>query len=166
MSAIEQMLRDVAWDELDILVIDVPPGTVTPNLPCHSALRLLARVVSTSGFGTDRCAQGPDMFRKVNVPLLGIIENMSHFICTSWGAMIYSVMAALAPGRQIVPFLGEVPLEMAGQTPSDEGTPVVASQPDSVHAQHYSNRRRCFKSWTGRLLRRCQKSSLNSSNTV
>jgi ATP-binding protein involved in chromosome partitioning len=84
--------------------------------------------------------KGLNMFRKVNVPLLGIIENMSHFLCTECGARheIFGNGGARAEAAKLgVPFLGEVPLEMAIRATSDEGTPIVASQPDSPHATHY-----------------------------
>jgi ATP-binding protein involved in chromosome partitioning len=84
--------------------------------------------------------KGLNMFRKVNVPLLGIIENMSHFLCTECGARheIFGNGGARAEAAKLgVPFLGEVPLEMAIRATSDEGTPIVASQPDSPHAAHY-----------------------------
>ena len=80
------------------------------------------------------------MFRKVNVPLLGIVENMSHFLCTECGARheIFGNGGAKAEAAKLgVPFLGEVPLEMAIRATSDEGAPIVASQPNSPHSEHY-----------------------------
>ena len=80
------------------------------------------------------------MFRKVNVPLLGIVENMSHFICTDCGARhdVFGNGGARAEAAKLgVPFLGEIPLEMAIRATSDEGKPIVASQPDSPHTKHY-----------------------------
>jgi ATP-binding protein involved in chromosome partitioning len=76
----------------------------------------------------------------VNVPLLGIVENMSHFLCADCGARhdIFGYGGAAAEAEKLgVPFLGEVPLEMAIRATSDDGTPIVASQPDSPHAAHY-----------------------------
>ena len=84
--------------------------------------------------------KGLNMFRKVNVPLLGIIENMSHFLCTECGARheVFGNGGARAEAAKLgVPFLGEVPLEMEIRATSDDGTPIVASQPDSPHAAHY-----------------------------
>lgn len=142
MSAIEQMLRDVAWDKLDILVIDMPPGTGDAQLTLSQRAALAgAIIVSTpQDLALIDARKGLNMFRKVNVPLVGIIENMSHFLCTECGARheIFGNGGAKAEAAKLgVPFLGEVPLEMAIRATSDEGTPIVASQPDSPHADHY-----------------------------
>ncbi|MFL2845442.1 MAG: P-loop NTPase [Candidatus Puniceispirillaceae bacterium] len=142
MSAIEQMLRDVAWDQLDILVIDMPPGTGDAQLTLSQRAALAgAIIVSTpQDLALIDARKGLNMFRKVNVPLLGIVENMSHFLCTECGARheIFSNGGAKAEAAKLgVPFLGEVPLEMAIRATSDEGMPVVASQPDSPHSDHY-----------------------------
>ena len=142
MSAIEQMLRDVAWDKLDILVIDMPPGTGDAQLTLSQRAALAgAIIVSTpQDLALIDARKGLNMFRKVNVPLVGIIENMSHFLCTECGARheIFGNGGAKAEAAKLgVPFLGEVPLEMAIRVTSDEGMPIVASQPDSPHADHY-----------------------------
>ncbi len=142
MSAIEQMLRDVAWNELDILVIDMPPGTGDAQLTLSQRAALAgAIIVSTpQDLALLDARKGLNMFRKVNVPLLGIVENMSHFLCSNCGARheIFGNGGAKAEAVKLgVPFLGEVPLEMAIRATSDEGTPIVASQPDSAHASHY-----------------------------
>lgn len=142
MSAIEQMLRDVAWDKLDILVIDMPPGTGDAQLTLSQRAALAgAIIVSTpQDLALIDARKGLNMFRKVNVPLVGIIENMSHFLCTECGARheIFGNGGAKAEAAKLgVPFLGEIPLEMAIRATSDEGTPIVASQPDSPHADHY-----------------------------
>ena len=142
MSAIEQMLRDVAWDGLDILVIDMPPGTGDAQLTLSQRAALAGAVIVSTpqDLALIDARKGLNMFRKVNVPLLGIVENMSHFICNSCGERhdIFGHGGARAEAAKLgVPFLGEVPLEMAIRATSDDGTPIVASQPDSVHAQHY-----------------------------
>jgi ATP-binding protein involved in chromosome partitioning len=142
MSAIEQMLRDVAWDKLDILVIDMPPGTGDAQLTLSQRAALAgAIIVSTpQDLALIDARKGLNMFRKVNVPLIGIIENMSHFLCTECGARheIFGNGGAKAEAAKLgVPFLGEVPLEMTIRATSDEGMPIVASQPDSPHADHY-----------------------------
>ena len=142
MSAIEQMLRDVAWDGLDILVIDMPPGTGDAQLTLSQRAKLAGAVIVSTpqDLALIDARKGLNMFRKVNVPLLGIIENMSHFLCTDCGARhdIFGHGGAAAEAEKLgVPFLGEVPLEMAIRATSDDGTPVVASQPDSQHAAHY-----------------------------
>ena len=142
MSAIEQMLRDVAWDNLDILVIDMPPGTGDAQLTLSQRAALAgAIIVSTpQDLALIDARKGLNMFRKVNVPLIGIIENMSHFLCTACGARheIFGNGGAKAEASKLgVPFLGEVPLEMTIRATSDEGMPIVASQPNSPHADHY-----------------------------
>jgi len=142
MSAIEQMLRDVAWDGLDILVIDMPPGTGDAQLTLSQRAKLAGAVIvpTPQDLALIDARKGLNMFRKVNVPLLGIIENMSHFLCTDCGARhdIFGHGGAAAEAEKLgAPFLGEVPLEMAIRTTSDDGNPIVASQPDSQHAAHY-----------------------------
>jgi ATP-binding protein involved in chromosome partitioning len=142
MSAIEQMLRDVAWDGLDILVIDMPPGTGDAQLTLSQRAKLAGAVIVSTpqDLALIDARKGLNMFRKVNVPLLGIIENMSHFLCTDCGARhdIFGHGGAAAEAEKLgVPFLGEVPLEMAIRATSDDGTPIVASQPESPHAEHY-----------------------------
>ena len=142
MSAIEQMLRDVAWDGLDILVIDMPPGTGDAQLTLSQRAKLAGAVIVSTpqDLALIDARKGLNMFRKVNVPLLGIVENMSHFLCTDCGSRhdIFGHGGAAAEAEKLgVPFLGEVPLEMAIRATSDDGTPIVASQPDSPHAAHY-----------------------------
>jgi ATP-binding protein involved in chromosome partitioning len=142
MSAIEQMLRDVAWGELDFLVIDMPPGTGDAQLTISQRAKLAGAVIVSTpqDLALIDARKGLNMFRKVNVPLLGIIENMSYFLCTDCGARhdIFGHGGAAAEAEKLgVPFLGEVPLEIVIRTTSDDGTPVVASQPQSQHADHY-----------------------------
>jgi len=142
MSAIEHMLRDVAWDGLDILVIDMPPGTGDAQLTLSQRAKLAGAVIVSTpqDLALIDARKGLNMFRKVNVPLLGIVENMSHFLCTDCGARhdIFGHGGAAAEAEKLgVPFLGEVPLEMAIRATSDDGTPIVASQPESPHAEHY-----------------------------
>ena len=142
MSAIEQMLRDVAWGDLDILVIDMPPGTGDAQLTLSQRAKLAGAVIVSTpqDLALIDARKGLNMFRKVNVPLLGIVENMSHFLCTACGARheIFGHGGAAAEAKKLgVPFLGEVPLEMAIRATSDDGTPIVASQPESSHAAHY-----------------------------
>ncbi|MDC0477018.1 Mrp/NBP35 family ATP-binding protein [Alphaproteobacteria bacterium] len=142
MSAIEQMLRDVAWDGLDILVIDMPPGTGDAQLTLSQRAKLAGAVIVSTpqDLALIDARKGLNMFRKVNVPLLGIVENMSHFLCTDCGARheIFGHGGAAAEAKKLgVPFLGEVPLEMAIRATSDDGTPIVVSQPESQHAAHY-----------------------------
>jgi ATP-binding protein involved in chromosome partitioning len=142
MSAITQMLRDVAWGTLDILVVDMPPGTgdaqltLAQNVPLKGAI-----IISTpQDLSLIDARRGLAMFKKVNVPVLGIVENMSYFQCPHCGTRsdIFGHGGARQEAERLaVPFLGEVPLHMSIRVTSDSGTPVVESEPDGPHAAIY-----------------------------
>jgi ATP-binding protein involved in chromosome partitioning len=142
MSAITQMLRDVAWGTLDILVVDMPPGTgdaqltLAQNVPLKGAI-----IISTpQDLSLIDARRGLAMFRKVNVPVLGIVENMSYFQCPHCGTQsdIFGHGGARHEAERLgVPFLGEIPLHMSIRATSDSGTPVVESEPDGPHAAIY-----------------------------
>ena len=142
MSAITQMLRDVVWGSLDILVVDMPPGTgdaqltLAQNVPLKGAV-----IVSTpQDLALIDARRGIAMFRKVNVPVLGIVENMSYFQCPQCGTRsdIFGHGGARHEAERLgVPFLGEVPLHMAIRATSDAGTPVVESERGGPHAAIY-----------------------------
>jgi ATP-binding protein involved in chromosome partitioning len=141
-SALTQMLRDVDWGELDVLVIDMPPGTGDVQLTMAQQVPLAgAIIVSTpQDLALIDARKGLNMFRKVDVPVLGIIENMSYFICPKCGERsdIFGHGGARDEAAKLgVPFLGSVPLHMDIRATSDDGRPIVASSPDSVHAQIY-----------------------------
>ena len=142
MSALEQMLKDVAWDNLDVLIIDMPPGTGDAQLTLSQRAELAGAVIVSTpqDLALIDARKGLNMFLKVNVPVLGLIENMSHFICPSCGERsdIFGHGGAKKEAETLgMPFLGEVPLQMAIRATSDEGTPIVASQPESEQAQRY-----------------------------
>ena len=142
MSAIEQMLRDVSWDNLDVLVIDMPPGTGDAQLTLSQRAALSGAVIVSTpqDLALIDARKGLNMFHKVNVPVLGIVENMSHFVCPDCGGRhdIFGHGGATAEAARIgAPFLGEIPLEMTIRATSDAGTPVVAENPDGPHAAHY-----------------------------
>ena len=142
MSALEQMLRDVAWDGLDILVIDMPPGTGDAQLSLSQRATLAGAVIVSTpqDLALIDARKGLNMFKKVNVPLLGIVENMSFFSCPDCGSRhnIFGHGGAADEAKKLgVPFLGEVPLEMDIRETSDAGKPIIASAPDSPHAAHY-----------------------------
>jgi len=144
MSALEQMLRDVAWGDPDILIIDMPPGTGDAQLTLSQRAKLAGAVIVSTpqDLALIDARKGLNMFRKVNVPVLGIIENMSYFICPSCGenSHIFGHGGAEAEARKLgLPFLGKIPLEMEIRATADAGTPIVASQPDSSHAEAYRN---------------------------
>jgi len=142
MSAITQLLRDVAWGELDVLVCDLPPGTgdtqltMSQNVPLSGAV-----IVSTpQDIALLDAKKGLNMFRKVDVPVLGIIENMSYFSCPHCGERteIFSHGGARREAERFgVEFLGEIPLDIAIRETSDGGQPIVVSQPQSPHAAAY-----------------------------
>ncbi len=142
MSAIRQMLWDVAWGELDVLVVDMPPGTGDAQLTLAQQVPLRGVVIVSTpqDLALIDARRGIAMFKKVDVPALGIIENMSYFQCPECGTrsdIFGHGGARLEAERLKVPFLGEIPLHMSIRTSSDEGTPVVESEPDGVHAAIY-----------------------------
>ena len=142
MSAITQMLRDVAWGTLDILVVDMPPGTGDAQLTLAQNVPLKGAVIISTpqDLSLIDARRGLAMFKKVNVPVLGIVENMSYFQCPECGTRsdIFGHGGARHEAERLgVPFLGEIPLHMSIRTTSDEGNPVVASEPDGPHAAIY-----------------------------
>ena len=144
MSALEQMLRDVAWGDPDILIIDMPPGTGDAQLTLSQRAQLAGAVIVSTpqDLALIDARKGLNMFNKVNVPVLGIIENMSFFVCPSCGeeSHIFGHGGAEAEASRLgLPFLGKIPLEMDIRINADAGTPIVASQPDSPHNAAYKN---------------------------
>ena len=142
MSALNQMLREVAWGELDVLVVDMPPGTGDAQLTMAQNVPLAGAVIVSTpqDLALIDARKGLNMFNKVNVPVLGIVENMSYFICPDCGGRhdIFGHGGARDEAARIgVPFLGEVPLAMPIRETSDAGLPVVATAPDGPHAKVY-----------------------------
>jgi len=140
MSAIQQMLRDVNWGELDILVVDLPPGTGDAQLTMAQQVPLSGAVIVSTpqDIALLDARKGLNMFRKVDVPVLGIVENMSYFRCPHCGerSEIFSHGGARREAEKLgTDFLGEVPLDIAIRETSDDGHPIVVSQPDSEHAK-------------------------------
>ncbi|MFD1694706.1 iron-sulfur cluster carrier protein ApbC [Roseibium aestuarii] len=141
-SALTQMLREVAWGELDVLVVDMPPGTGDAQLTMAQQVPLAGAVIVSTpqDLALIDARKGLNMFRRVDVPVLGIVENMSYFLCPDCGGRhdIFGHGGARKEAEKLgVPFLGEVPLDMAIRENSDNGTPVVVSAPDSDHARIY-----------------------------
>ena len=142
MSALNQFLREVEWGELDVLVVDMPPGTgdaqltMAQNVPLSGAV-----IVSTpQDLSLIDARRGMAMFKQVNVPLLGVVENMSYFVCPHCGGR--SDIFAHGGARHEAeahgaPFLGEIPLDMTIRETSDGGQPIVVSAPTSPQAQAY-----------------------------
>jgi ATP-binding protein involved in chromosome partitioning len=142
MSAITQMLRDVAWGTLDVLVVDMPPGTGDAQLTLAQNVPLKGAVIISTpqDLSLIDARRGLAMFKKVNVPVLGIVENMSYFQCPHCGTRsdIFGHGGARHEAERLgVPFLGEIPLHMSIRATSDSGTPVVESEPDGPYAAIY-----------------------------
>ncbi|MBO9122897.1 MULTISPECIES: iron-sulfur cluster carrier protein ApbC [unclassified Rhizobium] len=141
-SALMQMLREVAWGELDVLVVDMPPGTGDAQLTMAQQVPLAGAVIVSTpqDLALIDARKGLNMFKKVEVPVLGIVENMSYFIAPDTGARydIFGHGGARAEADRIgVPFLGEVPLTINIREASDAGTPLVASEPNGIVAGIY-----------------------------
>ena len=142
MSALTQMLREVEWGTLDIMVVDMPPGTGDAQLTMAQQVPLKGSVIVSTpqDLALIDARRGIAMFKRVNVPVLGIVENMSTFICPKCGERsdIFGHGGARREAERLgVPFLGEVPLDMSIRETSDAGLPIVASQPDGPHAKAY-----------------------------
>jgi ATP-binding protein involved in chromosome partitioning len=142
MSAITQMLRDVEWGTLDVMVVDMPPGTGDAQLTMAQQVPLKGAVIVSTpqDLALIDARRGIAMFRRVNVPVLGIVENMSYFLCPHCGerSEIFGYGGARHEAERLdVPFLGEVPLDMEIREKSDAGLPVVAIAPDGPHAKIY-----------------------------
>jgi ATP-binding protein involved in chromosome partitioning len=143
-SALEQMLRDVQWGDLDVLVVDMPPGTGDAQLTLAQRVALAGAVIVSTpqDIALVDARKGLNMFRKVAVPVLGFVENMSFFLCPHCGerSEIFGHGGARQEADKLgVPFLGEVPLHLDIRTTSDSGHPIVVAQPDSPYAQIYKN---------------------------
>ena len=141
-SALTQMLREVEWGTLDVMVVDMPPGTGDAQLTMAQQVPLKGAVIVSTpqDLALIDARRGIAMFRRVNVPVLGIVENMSYFQCPECGTRsdIFGHGGARHEAeRQGVPFLGEVPLHMTIREKSDAGLPVVATEPDGPHAKAY-----------------------------
>jgi ATP-binding protein involved in chromosome partitioning len=142
MSAVTQLLRDVDWGTLDVLVVDMPPGTGDTQLTLAQQVPLAGAVIVSTpqDLALIDARRGVAMFEKVGVPILGVVENMSYFVCPTCGTRhdVFAHGGARAEAEKLgVPFLGEVPLTMAIREGSDGGRPIVLADPNGVHAQIY-----------------------------
>jgi ATP-binding protein involved in chromosome partitioning len=139
-SFVQQTLKDAAWGELDYLIIDLPPGTGDVQLSLSQTVSMTgAIIVSTpQDVALIDATRAMDMFRKANVPILGMIENMSYFVAPDTGKR-YDIFghggAKREAERNNIPFLGEVPIGMQVREDGDMGTPVVLAHPETVEAQ-------------------------------
>ena len=142
-SALEQMMGQVAWGELDVLIVDMPPGTGDAQLTMAQKVSLSGAVIVSTpqDIALIDARRGVRMFEKVMVPVLGIIENMSMFACPHCGTTtpLFGHGGARREAETLgVPFLGEVPLLLDIRETGDAGTPIVAQAPDSAAAQAYA----------------------------
>lgn len=142
MSAITQMLREVAWGEIDVLVVDMPPGTGDAQLTMAQATPLAGAVIVSTpqDLALIDARRGVSMFNRVEIPILGIVENMATFVCPHCGqtSHIFGHGGARTEAERLgVPFLGEVPLNMSIRELSDAGRPVVAVDPEGPNARIY-----------------------------
>ena len=143
MGALEQMLGQVAWGKLDFLIVDMPPGTGDAQLTMAQRVRLAGAVIVSTpqDIALIDARRGVRMFERVHVPVLGLVENMSVFICPHCGARaeIFGHGGARKEAARLgVPFLGEVPLLLAIRETGDQGTPIAASEPEGAAAKAFA----------------------------
>jgi ATP-binding protein involved in chromosome partitioning len=141
-SALTQMLREVEWGTLDVMVVDMPPGTGDAQLTMAQQVPLKGAVIVSTpqDLALIDARRGIAMFKRVNVPVLGVVENMSYFLCPECGTRsdVFGHGGARHEAERLgVPFLGEVPLHMTIREKSDSGLPVVATEPDGPLAAVY-----------------------------
>ncbi len=141
-SALNQLMREVLWGELDVLVVDMPPGTGDTQLTMAQNVPLAGAVIVSTpqDLALIDARRGIAMFAQVKVPLIGVVENMSYFLCPHCGGRtdVFSHGGARKEAEKLgVPFLGEVPLGVAIRANSDEGRPIVASMPESADASAF-----------------------------
>ena len=142
MQALEQMMRDVDWGELDVLICDLPPGTGDAQLTMAQRVPLTGAVIVSTpqDIALLDVTRGINMFQQVNVPIFGVVENMSYYVCPQCGhrAELFHHGGARETAHRLgVDFLGEIPLDLDIRTTSDAGRPIVVTQPESPHAGAY-----------------------------
>ncbi|MCB1378534.1 MAG: Mrp/NBP35 family ATP-binding protein [Alphaproteobacteria bacterium] len=142
MSALTQLLRETAWSGTDVMIVDMPPGTGDAQLTLAQQTPLSGAVIVSTpqDLALIDARKGLNMFRKVNVPVIGIVENMSYFVCDKCGERheIFGHGGARDEAQRLgVAFLGEVPLDKDVRLRSDKGEPVTATCPESLHAKIY-----------------------------
>jgi ATP-binding protein involved in chromosome partitioning len=142
MGALEQMMGQVEWGALDVLVVDMPPGTGDAQLTMAQRVALTGAVIVSTpqDIALIDARRGVRMFAKTNVPVLGLVENMSFFCCPNCGhrSEVFGHGGARNEAHRLgAEFLGEIPLLLDIRTASDAGTPIAASAPDSDAAKAY-----------------------------
>ncbi len=141
-SALNQLLREVVWGDLDVLVVDMPPGTGDTQLTMAQTVPLAGAVIVSTpqDLALIDARRGIAMFNQVKIPLLGVVENMSYFVCPHCGGRtdVFSHGGARKEAEKLgVPFLGEVPLDIAIRANSDDGRPVIVSMPETPQANAF-----------------------------
>jgi len=141
-GAVQQFMRDVAWGELDYLIVDLPPGTGDVALSMAQSVPMAGAVVVTTpqGVSVSDVKKAVGMFRQLNIPVLGVIENMSYFVCGH--CQERTEIFGNGGGRKMaedmsIPFLGEVPIDTRIRSGGDEGQPIVSAAPDAPAAQAF-----------------------------
>jgi ATP-binding protein involved in chromosome partitioning len=142
MGALQQLMAEVNWGARDILIVDMPPGTGDAQLTMAQRVPLAGAVIVSTpqDLALIDARKGLNMFRKVDVPVLGLIENMSYFVCPHCGGRsdIFTHGGARRAAAEMgIPFLGEIPLDMAIREGSDAGRPIVIADPQGPHAASY-----------------------------
>lgn len=142
MGALEQLLRDTDWGDLDVLVVDMPPGTGDIQLSMAQRVPVTGAVIVSTpqDIALLDAKKGLNMFRKVNVPVFGLIENMSYYKCPECGHVdhVFDHGGARKAADELgVPFLGEIPLDLKIRLGADEGKPIVQTDPDGEHSNAY-----------------------------
>jgi ATP-binding protein involved in chromosome partitioning len=143
-GAVQQFMRDVLWGELDYLVVDLPPGTGDVALSMAQSVPMAGAVVVTTpqGVSVSDVRKAVAMFRQLNIPMLGVIENMSHFVCGHCGEK--TDIFGSGGGRRMaeemqIPFLGEVPIDTRVRSGGDEGQPIVVAFPEAPAARAFAD---------------------------
>lgn len=144
MSALEKLIKGVRWGEIDVMVVDMPPGTGDAQISISQRLQLSGAVIVSTpqDIALIDARRGAKMFEKVNVPIIGLIENMSYFKCPQCGAQsnIFGCGGVASTAKEMnFELLGEVPLNIQIRETSDLGKPIVVSCPNSEAASIYEN---------------------------
>jgi ATP-binding protein involved in chromosome partitioning len=142
MGALQQMMGQVAWGELDALIVDLPPGTGDVQLTLSQKYPLTGAIIvcTPQDVALLDARKALDMFDKLKVPILGIVENMSTYVCPNCGheAHLFGHGGARAEADRLgLPFLGEIPIDIAIRISGDDGTPVAAARPDGPEARGF-----------------------------
>jgi ATP-binding protein involved in chromosome partitioning len=141
-GAVQQFMNDVHWGELDYLVVDLPPGTGDVALSMAQSVPMAGAIVVTTpqGVAVSDVRKAVGMFRQLNIPVLGVIENMSYFVCSHCNERteIFGSGGGRQMGEELgIPFLGEVPIDTRVRSGSDEGRPIVDAEPDASAAKAF-----------------------------